>query len=341
MKIVLSGGGMVGLVLARLLRMRGFEPVVIERMTPGQFIPRGYMMGFQGHEVFEELGLMQRVRDAGWPIAPNQDGTSVAVCVAVGHVLGMLAEDLPVEYGQSVVELARDDSGRIIGVVVEGPEGRREIESDLVVACDGMRSPVREMAGLEAEFTPLPDGELSWMSSAQNETSFHMRYLTDGGYILTLGWPEGSAAWRSCDRVGREAALAPGLDAMKEMWARLLPECERGLEGLTSLDQVRYEEPVLLRCPRWWTPGLILIGDAAHFFGPETGASSGIGMQDAQALAEAIRQSPDNPDLVCAQFEAWRVPAVRPLEDADPSRERIRTHAQRQVRPDEVWPPQG
>jgi len=341
MRILLSGGGMVGLVLARMLRARGFEPIVIERMKPGQFVPRGYMMGFQGHQVFDELGLMDRVRDAGWPIAPNADGTSVAVCVAVGHVLNMLAEDLPVEYEHTVVDLLRDDTGRITGVVVEGPDGRREIESDLVVACDGIRSPVREMAGLEAEFTPLPDAEIAWMTHVPSDTSFHMRYLADGGYILMLGWPEGTGGFRSCEKVGREAALAPGLDALKEMFARLLPECAPGLEGLTSMDQVVYTEPTLLRCPRWWVPGLIIIGDAAHYFGPETGASSGVGMQDAQALAQAIQQFPEHPDAVCAQYESWRVPAVRPLEDADPSRERIATHAQRQSRPDEVWPPQG
>lgn len=339
MKIVLSGGGMVGLILARMLRMRGFEPIVIERMKPGEFIPRGYMMGFQGHQVFEEMGLMERIRDLGWPIAPNEDGSSVAVCVAVGHVLGMLQDGLPVEYGHSVVDLIRDDTGRIAGVVVEGPEGRREIASDLVVACDGMNSPVREMAGLEAEFTPLAEAELGFMCPGAGGTSFHMRYLADGGHIGTLGWPEGSGGWRSCEKVGREAALAPGLDAIKEMWSRLLPESAEGVANLTSLDQVRYSEPSLLRCPRWWVPGLILIGDSAHFFGPETGVSSGVGMQDAQALAEAVRQNPKNPDAVCAQFEVWRVPAVRPLEDADPGRERLATYGTRPSKPDEVWPP--
>ena len=35
MKVVIAGGGMVGMTFARLLRLRGFEPVVIERMPPG------------------------------------------------------------------------------------------------------------------------------------------------------------------------------------------------------------------------------------------------------------------------------------------------------------------
>ena len=44
-------------------------------------------------------------------------------------------------------------------------------------------------------------------------------------------------------------------------------------------------------------------------------------------------------DAVCASFEAWRVPAVRPLEHMDHSRERIRSHGSMQPKPNERWPP--
>ena len=79
-------------------------------------------------------------------------------------------------------------------------------------------------------------------------------------------------------------------------------------------------EPLLLACPRWWTPGVVIIGDAAHFFGPETGVSSGIGLGDAHALAEAIAQNPGDPDAACLSYETWRAPAVRPYEANDPGR---------------------
>ncbi len=340
MRIAIAGGGMVGLMLARLLRMRGFEPMVFERMKGGAFIPRGYMLGYHGYPPFEELGILHQIRESGWDIAPREDGSTVAIAVNVGTVLELLARDLPVEYEHSVVDLVRDDSDRVVGVVVEGPDGRREVAADLVVACDGMHSPVREMAGLEAHFDPIPDGTLTWMASgAKGSHSFAMSYFADGGHIGTLSWPGGAAGWRSIDKVGAEAALAPGVDALKAMWAELLPESAEGVSHVTSIEQFRYNEPQLLTCPKWWIPGLLLIGDSAHFFGPETGASSGIGLGDAQALAEAVRQNPENPDAVCASFEAWRVPAVRPLEHMDPSRERIRSHGSMQPKPNERWPP--
>ena len=61
MRIVIAGGGMVGLMLARLLRMRGFEPLVFERMKEGQFMPRGYMLGYHGYPPFEELGILHQL----------------------------------------------------------------------------------------------------------------------------------------------------------------------------------------------------------------------------------------------------------------------------------------
>lgn len=330
---------MVGLMLARLLRLRGFEPMVFERMKEGDYVPRGYMLGFQGFEPFEELGVMHQIHDAGWEIPGRVAGKPAAIAVNVGTVLHLLARDLPVEYEHVVTDLVRADDGRIVGLVTEGPDGTRQVETDLVVACDGMNSPVREMAGLEAQFDAIPDATIQWMTPTLNKTSFAMRYFSDGGHIGMLAWPEGTAGWRTIDKVGREAALAPGTDAIKEMFVRLLPECEEGIQGLTSLDQVRYGEPQLLNTPRWWIPGLILIGDSAHFFGPETGASSGIGLGDAQALAEAVKQNPENPDAACASFEVWRVPAVRPLEAMDPSRERMKTYGQIQPKPEERWPP--
>ncbi|MGB0732031.1 MAG: FAD-dependent oxidoreductase, partial [Miltoncostaeaceae bacterium] len=50
MNVVIAGGGMVGLTLGRLLQARGLEPIIIERMPAGAYIPRGYMLGFQGYE---------------------------------------------------------------------------------------------------------------------------------------------------------------------------------------------------------------------------------------------------------------------------------------------------
>ncbi len=340
MDVVIAGGGMVGLTLGRLLRARGIEPVIIERMPAGSYIPRGYMLGFQGYEPLKEIGVLDELWPEGREIAP-QGTSAVAVCVEVGKVIHAISRDLPVMYEHSVAELIAGPDGRITGVVAQGPDGEVTIPSDLVVACDGVRSRVREMAGLTAVFDRLPEGELSWMSTTPSDTSFSMAYMADGGHIGHLSWPQGSGGWRSCARVGAEAALAPGLDAIKEMWARLLPDSRRGVDGLDSIEQVRYSEPELLTTPEWWHPGIVLIGDSAHFFGPETGISSGIGMGDAHALSEAIAQNRNDADAACAAYVTWRAPVVRPYEAMDPGRQRILVAGRQEPGPGEAWPPPG
>ena len=117
------------------------------------------------------------------------------------------------------------------------------------------------------------------------------------------------------------------------------PHAAAGVGAIASIDEVGYDEPELLSSPEWWDPGVVLIGDAAHFFGPETGASAGIGVGDAQALAQAIAMAPNDPDGACTAYAAWRGPAVRPYEAGDPGRLRLRGHALPPGLPEERWPP--
>jgi 2-polyprenyl-6-methoxyphenol hydroxylase-like FAD-dependent oxidoreductase len=336
-RTVIVGGGMAGLTLARLLRARGHDPVVLERAPAGAYAPRGFMLGYQGYEAFEELGVLDRLRAAGRDVGVGPDGVPVGIAVDYGIVMSTLAEGVPVAHGESVVELRRDGE-RVVGVVTEGPGGRASVAADLVVACDGRGSAVREMAGLEAQLTPLNDAYLSFLSPVAPEQLFGFRYMSDGGMITMLGWPEGSSGSRRIDKIGEEAAKAPDLEIFTRRFAELLPEAREIVAGVTSWNQVRYVEPRLLRCPRWWVPGVVVVGDSAHTFGPDTGVGAGIGLQDAHALAEAIARSHDA-DEACESYVTWREPAVRPYEAMDPAWRRMAEIPP--ATPAETWPPPG
>jgi len=338
MRVVVVGGGMAGMALARALVQRGTTPVVLERSPEEVRVPGPIMLPYQAYDALEDIGLLRPIRAGGWDIAPRPDGTPVAISVARQLILDLLARDLAVERGHEVLALVRDGE-RVTGVRVRGPDGEREIGADLVVASDGTHSGVRGLAGIPCETRPSSGAGLSFRSPVVIDRSFVMTYQSDGRQVGLLGWPEGSAGWWQIDRIGREAALAPGLEAFKRAFVRLLPPAERALEGVTAMDQLVYREVTEVRCETWWVPGVVVIGEAAHAIDPEAGIGAGLGFGDALALAVAIQRNED-PDAACRDYEHWRRPAVAPYEAVGAAGARMPTLPPGAERPPwERWPP--
>lgn len=326
---------MTGLSLARLLRGRGIDPVVVERAPAGHWAPRPFILPFHGFAALRAAGAWEAILDAGWQVAPRPGSDPVGITIAYVTALQIVAEGIPVRYDTHVTELVRDGD-RVVGVRTLSPEGDGELATDLVVACDGIRSAVRDMAGIDAELTLADSGHISFLSDRVIEHPFAMHYMGNGQQVGLIGWPEGSAGWWDIDRVGRAAAIAPGIPAFRTAFARLLPVAAGALEGLESTDQLIYREITTVRCARWWVPGLIVIGDAAHFLGPEAGLGSGLGLADALALADAIREHPADVDAACRHYDHWHGPWVRPYEITGLAGVRI---GDGDRAAEEIWPP--
>lgn len=339
MRVVIVGGGMAGMLLAQALIRRGTTPTVMERMPAGARVPGPIMLPYQAFDPLEDVGLFDEVRAAGRDIATQADGRPVAVAVARQLIIDALGRDVPVRRAHEVVDLMRDGD-RVVGVEVRGPDGVPErVAADLVVGADGTFSPVRRMAGIPAQLRPSPGAGLSFRSPVVLDVSFAMAYQSDGRQVGVVSWPGGTAGWWQIDRIGEEAAKAPGVAAYRRAFGALLPAARPALEGVTSTDQLVYREVTEVRCETWWTPGVALIGEAAHAIDPEAGVGSGLGFGDALALAVAIAGAGDDPDKACRDYEYWRRPAVAPYEAIGGAGARM-VPAGSGERPDaERWPP--
>jgi 2-polyprenyl-6-methoxyphenol hydroxylase-like FAD-dependent oxidoreductase len=339
MRVVIVGGGMAGLVLARGLMARGVEPLVLERSPRGTAVPGPIMLPFQAFDPLEDIGVLRAIRAQGRDVPPFRNDEPVAIGVGRQPLLEMVREGVALEWGAEVVELLRDPAGRVVGCVVRDADGEtREVPSDLLVGADGARSPVRGMAGIRAEVHPSATAALSWRSPREPEEPFEIRFLADGRQITMLGWGHGAAGGWQIPRPegGAEEAKAPGLDAYKEAFARLMPSATGPLEEVTPEGWL-YREATEVACETWWIPGVALIGEALHAMDPEAGIGSGLGMGDALALAVAVARNPDDPDAACADWEHWRRPALAPYLAL--GSKGVRVVRGGPLPPEERWPP--
>ena len=338
MRVLIVGAGVTGLTLWRCLARRGITAEIVDRAGQVRAAPRPFMLAAHAFPALEDAGVMATVRRLGAEIAPRPGAGPVAIATSFVGLGDALAAGVPVRRGVALTDLVRERE-RIVGAVLGDGDGAHRIDTDLVVAADGVGSPTRELAGITAVRTPTRDGHLSFLSPIRTDVPFRMRFLGDGGQIGLIGWPEGSAGWWFVDRVGRAAALAPGLDAFRSAFVRLIPEAAAALAALDSVDALTYREVTEVRCPEWWVPGAVVIGDAAHFLGPETGIGAGLGLGDALALADALAAAPDDQDAACRHYDQWWGPRVRPYEAVGAEGGRMPTAPDETRRPEERWPP--
>jgi 2-polyprenyl-6-methoxyphenol hydroxylase-like FAD-dependent oxidoreductase len=88
---------------------------------------------------------------------------------------------------------------------------------------------------------------------------------------------------------GRAAGVrARGLDAFRAQIARNLPVDRDRLAEIASWDDVKLLTVKVDRLERWWRPGLLCIGDAAHAMSPVGGVGINLAIQDAVAAANLL-----------------------------------------------------
>lgn len=183
-----------------------------------------------------------------------------------------------------------DEGGRVAGVRATGPDGELEIRADLVIAADGRSSRLRAAAGLVVQDLGAPIDVL-WMRIARqpsDPTGSAGRAAT-GRMLVTI---DRGSYWQCAyviPKGGMETWRARGLHAFRDDLAGLAPHFAGRLEAeLPSWDEVKLLSVRVDRLQRWWKPGLLCIGDAAHAMSPIGGVGINLAIQDAVAAANIL-----------------------------------------------------
>lgn len=370
-RVVIVGAGPAGASLALLLARSGIAVTLVEASTSRTRQFRGEALMPSGLEALAAMGLTHLLNSLphralqGWRFVLNGrelfhaneplGGDPQRPCTLVSQpalldALLLEARSWPsfvLEQGQPVSDLLWNQ-GRVAGVLLR--DGRR-LEADLVVACDGRASLVRQKAGLGLVGNPSCIDLLWFQLACPAPSPLQGNFTTlvgpqgvfsafeSAGGGLQLGWVLGKGervpTRSKANWIERMAQLSPAeLAAWLRHWRNGLGE-----PGRLAV-QVGLAE-------RWWKPGLLLLGDAAHPMSPVRAQGINMALRDAcvagarllPLLTAAPQQAgpgapptetpaPTAVDAALAAIEAERRPeitALQALQAAEAARgERLR-----------------
>jgi 2-polyprenyl-6-methoxyphenol hydroxylase-like FAD-dependent oxidoreductase len=308
----IAGGGPAGVMLGFLLARAGIRVAVLEKHQDFFRDFRGDTIHPSTLQVMHELGLLdeflkirhEQIRDLRAQIGDSEiqvaDFTHLpTVCKFIALMpqwdfLNFLAEQGK-RFAGFDLRMATDatdlivENDRVVGLLAEGPEGPIQIMADLVVGADGRHSTVRERAGLPVENLGAPMDVL-WMRLSRKpgdpeQTGGTVNY---GHMMVTLNRGDYWQCAYLIRKGGYDALCARGLDAFRQDIVRITPFLADRVAELRDWDDIKLLTVAVDRLTRWWRPGLLCIGDAAHAMSPIGGVGVNVAVQDAIATANIL-----------------------------------------------------
>jgi 2-polyprenyl-6-methoxyphenol hydroxylase-like FAD-dependent oxidoreductase len=189
-----------------------------------------------------------------------------------------------------------EENGRVTGLRAKTDEGELEIRADLVVGCDGRHSTLRDRAGFKSDDLGAPM-DVMWFRISRKDSDWDeiVGHIERGRMMVMLDRDD---YWQCAFVIPKdsiEKVKARGLDDFRNAVAEMAPFDVSGRVGeIKSWDDVKLLTVAVDILRRWYRPGLICIGDAAHAMSPIGGVGINLAVQDAVAsaniLAEPLRR---------------------------------------------------
>ncbi len=182
-----------------------------------------------------------------------------------------------------------EEGGRIVGLRARTPDGELAVRADLTVGCDGRRSTVRDKAGLKGDDYGAPMDVL-WFRLSRNETdeAETFGHVEVGMMMIMLNRGDYWQCAFVIPKGGIDRMRAEGLEIFRRQVVMMSPFLADRAGELKTWDDIKLLTVAVDRLRRWWRPGLICIGDAAHAMSPIGGVGVNIAIQDAVAAANRL-----------------------------------------------------
>ena len=293
--VIVVGSGPTGVMLASELQLRGARPLVIDRDSEPTQVVRALGLHTRSVEILDQRGLLEPFLQLGqtYPLggfAGIPAPTPPQLDTAHPYLLGIpqtVTERLLLEHAAELgVEIRRDSE--LIGltqddqgVTAELADGT-QLRSHYLVGCDGGRSTVRKLLGVDFSGEPsrhemllgvvelaMPADEIDRIVTEVRQThkNFGAGPAGDGLYRVVT----------PADGVAEDRAAPPTLEELR-VQLRAFAGTDFGAHSPRWLS--RFGDATRL-ADRYRTGRVFLAGDAAHVHPPYGGQGLNLGIQDA------------------------------------------------------------
>ncbi len=306
------GGGPAGAVLALLLARQGIPVMLLETHKDFDRDFRLDTIHPSVMQIMEELGLSDRLLQlphAKMRQIRIQTPNDTVTLADFSHLktrypyITMLPQVKFLEFiiieaqkyanfnlvmGANVQELI-EENGVIQGVRYRGQGGWHEVRAILTVGADGRHSKLRQLGGFESINTS-PPMDVLWFRLPKKPGDAEGGVGRIGrGHILAM--LERSDSWQIAfviPKGGYQELRSAGLSALRKSIVDVAPELQDRIENLQDWSQIAFLSVESSRVKRWYHPGLLLIGDAAHIMSPIGGVGINYAIQDAVVTANVL-----------------------------------------------------
>ncbi len=334
-RVVIAGGGLVGLTLALDLARHGLPVTVLDEDDTVSTGSRAICFAKRTLEIFGRLGLGERMRAKGvtWKTGRvfhgEREAYSFDLLPEEGHEYPAFV-NLQQYYAEEWLVEACMEAGvelrwrhRIAAVQprrdgaalrVETPSGTYELDADWLVACDGARSFIRESMGLPFRGQVFRDRFLIADVVIKGEVEFPTERwfwfdppFHPGQSVLLHKQPDN--VWRIDFQLGWDAD--PEAEKQPE---RVIPRVQAMLGPEVPFD-LEWASVYTFRCrrlERFRHGRVIFAGDSAHQVSPFGARGGNSGVQDADNLAWKLAAVLHGraPESLLDSYDAERIPAT-------------------------------